>query len=205
MSSLEKKREEFSALIRQIRTDDLRQWLEAQDVPYIKHAMIVLNFERRIAEEPDAAGPYLGIAEVLHRDGNYALSVAYFEKGLRRSPDDIYGLMTRARLRATCPDPKYRDGELALLDARTALQIAKETGKADGYRWLRRRFLQILAAAHAETGDFSSALDTLHEALHASITRIAAREVSECIATIERGKPIRDLRGLLPHAYLRLS
>ncbi len=79
MSGIGKMRAETNVLIQQIRDDDLREWLESQKHPYIKHAMIVLKFERRIAEEPNAGDSYLSIAQVLHRAGNYPLALSCFE------------------------------------------------------------------------------------------------------------------------------
>ena len=152
MAGIDGIRQKTDALVRQIRTDELRSWLERQEHPYLKHAMAVLDFERRSAEDPSAAAPYLSIAETLHKNGNYGMASKYFEMGLQRSPNDIYGLMTQASLYATCPDASYRDGRKAVRNAATALQLAEETGTAAGYLWLRRYFLQILAAAYAEAG-----------------------------------------------------
>jgi hypothetical protein len=53
-----------------------------------------------------------------------------------------------AWLQATCPDPQYRDGKAALANANKAYEI---TGGAD---W---SFIDTLAAAYAENGDFKAA------------------------------------------------
>jgi serine/threonine protein kinase/tetratricopeptide (TPR) repeat protein len=55
----------------------------------------------------------------------------------------------RAWLRATCPDSRFRNGEQAIDDATRACELA---------RWENASFLSTLAAAHAETNDFTKAV-----------------------------------------------
>ena len=55
-----------------------------------------------------------------------------------------------AWLWATCPDPKYRDGEKAVVSATKACEITQ---------WKQSHILDTLAAAYAETGDFDSAME----------------------------------------------
>ena len=55
----------------------------------------------------------------------------------------------RARIWATCSDPKFRDGKKAVESATTACELTdwKEAGRID-----------TLAAGHAEAGDFAAAV-----------------------------------------------
>lgn len=57
-------------------------------------------------------------------------------------------LNNRAWLRATCPDPALRNGQLAVADAKKACEIDK---------WEFASEIDTLAAAYAEAGDFDSA------------------------------------------------
>ena len=64
--------------------------------------------------------------------------------------------MNLARTLATSPDAKLRDGKRALEAAKKAVDMIKYR---DG------RFLDTLAAAYAETGDFDKAIETQQKAI----------------------------------------
>jgi hypothetical protein len=62
----------------------------------------------------------------------------------------------RAWVWAACPDPKLRDGKRAVESATKACELTN---------WREPRFLHALAAAHAEAGDFDSAVQWQTKAL----------------------------------------
>ncbi len=64
----------------------------------------------------------------------------------------------RAWLRATCPDPSIRNAQLALADAKKACEMDK---------WKSGSYLDTLAAAYAEAGDFDSAIKYEEQAIPA--------------------------------------
>jgi len=62
----------------------------------------------------------------------------------------------RAALRATCPDPSFRDGKAAVADSKRACDLMK---------WKYADYIDTLAAACAESGDFDSAVRYQQQAI----------------------------------------
>lgn len=63
----------------------------------------------------------------------------------------------RAWLRATCPDASFRNGNLATTDAKKACDLT---------HWKNSTYLDTLAAASAEAGDFDSAVRSEEQAVN---------------------------------------
>jgi tetratricopeptide (TPR) repeat protein len=92
-------------------------------------------------------------------------------------------LTERAWLRATCPDPAYRNGKEAVKDSTKACKLLL---------WQDEFALEALAAAYAETGDFDSASRSARQAL--AIKDISVQEskaLQSEVALYERHRPLR--------------
>ena len=79
----------------------------------------------------------------------------------RTNPKAAASHNTRAWLLATCRDAKLRDGKKAVESATKACEITN---------WKQASFLDTLAAALAETGDFEHAVQRQNEAIDLSTT-----------------------------------
>jgi tetratricopeptide (TPR) repeat protein len=86
---------------------------------------------------------------------------------------------------ATCPDEKYRNDELALESAKRAIQL---DGDGD---WL---YLDALAAAQANAGEFDEARQTLGKAIQIAPEKIATT-LRQRLKLYVSGKPYRETMG----------
>jgi hypothetical protein len=81
--------------------------------------------------------------------GNHAQDLAGCDELIRCYSDLPWAHKQRAWILATCPDSKLRDGKIA---------VAAATRAAELTNWKESDVLRTLAAAYAETGDFTNAL-----------------------------------------------
>ena len=76
-----------------------------------------------------------------------------YEKAITEHGDDWTAMNNFARLLATCPDARFRDGK-------RAVSIAMEVYQKNPQECT----LYVIAAAYAETGDFTSATNWAYKA-----------------------------------------
>jgi len=86
----------------------------------------------------------------------YEKALVDFTEAIRLDPTDPVAYNSRAVLRASCPDEKYRDGQKAIVDATKACELTE---------WKDAETLDTLAAAYAEAGEFSKAIEYCQKAI----------------------------------------
>lgn len=106
--------------------------------------------------EPANAGVLYETARILYQRGDYTGAAARLEKAVAVNPGAADAQNLLAWLRAACPDPALRDGRQAVAHATEACAAAK---------WGNYAYLDTLAAAYAETGDFDHAAYWENESL----------------------------------------
>jgi Flp pilus assembly protein TadD len=104
--------------------------------------------------QPDLLVPLRGWRCLLTND--YAGALREFDDALRVNPEDGRSLAGKAWLLATCPEPRFRDGNQAVALATRACELSawKEAGAVQG-----------LAAACAEAGRFEEAVRWQQQAM----------------------------------------
>jgi hypothetical protein len=67
--------------------------------------------------------------------------------------------------------------------------------------WRERQYLQVLAAAHAESGVFDEAVALQTRALDLALTKTTRLRIGEILAAYRGRKPWRSERGLVSCGY----
>ena len=148
-------------------------WLEAgaklnPDLPEIPFLLGQLQLKQGRAEEaiapleravdlhPGNARYRCYLALALQSQGDIAAAAEQYAEALRLSPDWPAAVNRQAWALATNPNPRMRSGA-------DALQLALQVCQATGYR--QPEYLDTLAAAYAEAGNFGEAVATARKAL----------------------------------------
>jgi tetratricopeptide (TPR) repeat protein len=164
--------------------------------------MGLLRHDENLREHPDDWAEYLNHGIWHHWHEAYREALSDYDRSIEIAPAIAYAFCSRASLRATCPDPAFRDGPKALEDARTAMRVARLAGELIG-DWRERLYLQVLAASHAECGDFQEAIAVQSMALDVASTLRAKSEIFPRLEGYQSGHPIRDAMGLVRVGFSR--
>jgi tetratricopeptide (TPR) repeat protein len=111
---------------------------------------------------------------------DYNKALADFTAAVKLAPQDLLAANDIAWFRATCADARFRDGKLAVADA---------TRACAGAAYTNEEFLDTLAAAHAEAGDFKSALKWASRAAEIDPEN---EDFAKHVKLFKAGKPLRD-------------
>jgi tetratricopeptide (TPR) repeat protein len=114
-----------------------------------KYDLALADYDKGIAIDPRKVDGYLDRGGAHWKRKKYRLTIADWSKVVETSPGDYLGHCNLAWAQATCPDPKFRNGQEALKHATEACALSKQKSG---------RCLETLAAAHAENGNFVQAV-----------------------------------------------
>ena len=114
------------------------------------------EIDKAIVEYSEAIGlyrrysaAYNNRATIWLKKGNVEMTIVDLKKSIRFKPSNATVLDNLARLLAIWPDASYRDGTTSIEYASRACQLAL---------WEHAEYIDTLAAAHAEIGDFEKAV-----------------------------------------------
>ncbi|MCA9186757.1 MAG: tetratricopeptide repeat protein, partial [Planctomycetales bacterium] len=127
---------------------------------------------------------YRGRGDVLLSVGKHAQAINDYEKVLSEDPKDGSVLNNLAWVLATSPVDDLRNGE-------RAIEFAKRA--CDETQYHAPHMLSTLAAAYAETGDFSTAIEWSQKAVDLEDGDVK-RQLSEELQSYRDGKPWREMQ-----------
>jgi tetratricopeptide (TPR) repeat protein len=152
------------------------------------------TYERAVTNPRAAVSPDLPIPEPT-REGSawraaqrwlykhdYGRALATLDEVIRSFPDFVEAHECTSGIRASCPDARFRDGELAITSATRACELTN---------WKDIEALSLLAAAYAETGDFAEAVEWQQKVVIMTVNHSDASNHRDRMALYKSGKPYR--------------
>ena len=118
-----------------------------------------------------------------YQAGDYASAFATVEQELADNPENLEAHNNLAWLLATCPDPEFRDGEVALEHAQLV---------CDATNHRKSEYLDTLAAACAELGDFDAAVKWQSEAILQASENANRADFENRLARYQAQEPFRQ-------------
>jgi protein O-mannosyl-transferase len=116
----------------------------------------IAHYQKALQITPDTASIHFNLANALLQKGRAGEAIVQFQESLKIEPADPRVQNSLAWLLATCPQAPLRNGA-------RAVELARQANASNGGE--NPDVLHTLAAAYAEAGRFSEAVDTARHAL----------------------------------------
>jgi tetratricopeptide (TPR) repeat protein len=148
----------------------------------------IAEFRQALQINPADAGAHINLGNALLQDGHAAEAIGEAQKALDLQPADTSAQNNLAWMLATAPQASLRNGA-------RALQLASQASQSSGGN--NPVILRTLAAAYAEAGQYSNAIQAAQRALelaeNQSNTALASALPRE-IELYEAGRPFEEVR-----------
>src|SRR4029077_20113656 len=116
----------------------------------------IAHWQRTLSIQPNDAEAHTTLGDALLRKGEIGQAIAHYETALEIAPRSVSTLNNLAWALSTCSDASLRNGA-------KAIELAQEADQLAGGK--NPIFIRTLAAAYAENGRFTDAIETAQRAL----------------------------------------
>ncbi len=151
-----------------------------------RRAEAVPILEEVLRLDPTRVEAYFRLGVLAGSLGEPARAISAWHKGLAIAPDDVHIRTQLAWTLATCRDDSLRNGDLAL-------ELARDVVRDSGNR--NPRAYEALAAALADTGNYTAAAATVEELLKNESSEVgepSRGRLQEQLDRYKAGKPVRE-------------
>ena len=146
----------------------------------------IAHWERTLSIQPNDAEVHTTLGDALLRKGEIGQAIAHYETALEIAPRSVSTLNNLAWALSTCSDASLRDGA-------KAIELAQEADQLAGGKNLI--FIRTLAAAYAENGRFTDAIETAQRALQLATAQdnfALANKLEKDLDLYRTNSPLRD-------------
>jgi len=146
----------------------------------------IVEWQTTLSIRPNDSGTHTSLGNALVQKGALREARDHFQTALKISPDSVLPLNNLAWMMATCPDASLRDGARAVEQARQANQYSEHETAV---------FVRTLAAAYAEAGRFTDAIEAAQRALHIAMAQgdsALANQIYQDLGLYRANTPLRD-------------
>ena len=143
------------------------------------------DYRRAIELAPNSPVSYACSAQLFAKVGAYDLAADDFERAVQVGPDYAPAWGGYGWMLATATDPKVRDGHRAIRYATKACELSA---------WKDPISMYVLAAAHAEAGQFDDAIAWQKKSIgQPGLSMEQLSKARELLMQYQQGKPYRDI------------
>ncbi|MFI5456325.1 MAG: tetratricopeptide repeat protein [Isosphaerales bacterium] len=143
----------------------------------------IADYNEAIRLDPTEAALYNNRGNAWYAKKEYDKAIADYNEAIRLDPKYTRVYNSRAWLWATCPDAKYRDGKNAVESATNACELSA---------WKVPYMIGTLSAAHAEAGDFESAVKWQSKAIELLTDEKEKEDYRSRLKLYQEKRPYRD-------------